>query len=46
MLAQWTGLIATELGVIGADVDVLLAKVFGQDAADLAVADEADMPTV
>jgi hypothetical protein len=46
MLAQRTRLIAAELDVIGADVDGLFAKVFGQDAADLAITDESDMPTV
>ena len=29
-----------ELDVVGADPDALLAQVFGQDAADFAVADE------
>ena len=46
MIPQGPGLIAAELDVIGADPDVLLPQVFGENAADLAVADEADMPTV
>jgi len=46
VLSQRAGLIAAELGVKGADADLLLAQVLGEDAADLAVADETDMPTV
>ena len=46
MIPQRPGLIAAELDVIGADLEVLLPQVFGEDTADLAVADEADMPTV
>ena len=46
MIPQRSGLIAAELDVVGADLDVLLAQVLGQDAADLAVADETHMPVV
>jgi hypothetical protein len=45
MLSQRPGLIAAELDVMGADGHVLLPQVFGENAADLAIADEADMPT-
>ena len=33
------GLFAAELDIVGADLDILLAQVLGQDTADLAVAD-------
>ena len=46
VIAQRAGLIAIELEIVGADLHVLLAQVFGQDAADFAVADEADVPLV
>ncbi len=46
MVAQGRGLVAAELDVIGADLDVLLAQVLGEDAADLAVTDETHMPLV
>src|SRR5665213_1036028 len=38
------GLIAAELEVVGGDLNILLAQVLGEDAADLAVADEAHIP--
>ena len=37
-------LIAAQLDVVGGDLDVLLAQVLGEDAADFAIADEADVP--
>jgi hypothetical protein len=45
MIAQRTaGLIAAQLDVEGRDLYLPLSQIFGQDAADLAIADEADIP--
>ncbi len=46
MIAQRSSLFAIELDIVGTDLDVLLAQVLGQDAADLAVADETHVPLV
>src|SRR3984885_533869 len=37
-------LVAAKLDVISGDLDLLLAQVFGEDAPDLAIADQADIP--
>src|ERR1700674_5145935 len=37
-------LVAAQLDVVSGDLDLLLAQVFGEDAADLAIADQADIP--
>ena len=44
MFAQRRGLLAIELDVVGGDRNARLAQVFGKDAADFAIADEADFP--
>jgi hypothetical protein len=44
MLAQGAGLIAAKLDVIGQNLHILLAQVFGEDAPDFAIADKADGP--
>src|ERR1700754_2398401 len=45
MLAQRAaGLVAAQLDIVGGDFDILLAQIFGEDTADLAIADEADIP--
>jgi hypothetical protein len=45
MIAQRsTGLIAAEFDVVGGDLDVLPAQIFGQNAAHFAIADEAYVP--
>ena len=38
------GLIAAELEVVGGDLHILLAQVFGKDTADLAITDKAYTP--
>ncbi len=37
-------MLAVELDVVGGHVHALLAQIFGQDAADLAIAEHADLP--
>jgi hypothetical protein len=45
VISQGTArLVAAKLDVKGQNLEVLLAKVFGEDAADFAVADKADVP--
>src|ERR1700731_3154608 len=45
MIAQGAAsLIAAQFDVIDGDVDVLLAQVLGENAADLAIADKANIP--
>jgi hypothetical protein len=44
MLAQRPGPVVVELDVVGGNCNAGLAKVFGKDAADFAIADEADLP--
>ena len=46
MILQGAGLIAAELAVIGADLDVLLAQILGEDSSDFAVADESNVPLI
>src|SRR3954470_18537806 len=45
MVAQGgASLIAAQLDVVSGDLHVLLAQILGEDAADFAIADEADIP--
>src|SRR5437868_9590577 len=46
MVAERPGIFAVELEIIGADAEILLAQVFGENAPDFAIADQADMPLV
>src|SRR5581483_11504312 len=39
-----SALVAAQLDVVGRDAHVLKAQVFSEDAADLTIADEADIP--
>jgi hypothetical protein len=45
MLFQRSILLAPELDVIGGNLDVLLAQILGQYPADLAIADQPDLPS-
>ena len=44
MISQRTGVIATELDVVGADFHILLAQVFGENAAYLSIPEKPHMP--
>ncbi len=44
MIAQRAALPAVELDVVGRDLDVLLAQILSQDAADLTVTDQSYLP--
>src|ERR1700761_5116097 len=46
VVAQRAGQIVAELEIVGGDPRVLLAEVFGQNAADFAIADKADAPAI
>ena len=46
MIAQSAGLVVAELEVIGSDPHVLPAQVFGENAADFAITDEAYIPAL
>jgi hypothetical protein len=46
VIAQGGGLTVVELDVVGGDPHILLAQVLAENAADLAITDEADIPLV
>src|SRR5262245_58288041 len=46
VLLQRPSPIVVELDVVGGDDNSCLAQIFGKDAADLAIADEADFPAL
>jgi hypothetical protein len=45
MFAQGRGLLARELDIVGGYLDVLLAQILGEDSANLAISNEADLPS-